>query len=188
MSLRLTALSVAALSFAMGAHAEKTVLSGGNIIDVRTGNVMTGNSILVEDGRIVDGGGHPVALAVGDLAHGSAQDLAGAGLWETLHRDGQLERGHRADLIAHMGDQFGNDFLAAACRTRFEHDHGHRQLPLVGIGRPGQFPGLLLRSVVRENAPGPGMCFASFESGKRAVSLTNTTFRPPTTSLTYTKK
>ena len=53
MSLRLTALSVAALSFAMGAHAEKTMLSGGNIIDVRTGNVMTGNSILIEDGRIV---------------------------------------------------------------------------------------------------------------------------------------
>jgi len=57
MSLRLTALSVAALSFAMGAHAEKTMLSGGNIIDVRTGNVMTGNSILIEDGRIVALGG-----------------------------------------------------------------------------------------------------------------------------------
>lgn len=57
MSLRFTALSIAALTVAMGAHAEKTVLSGGNIIDVRTGNVMTGNSILVEDGRIVALGG-----------------------------------------------------------------------------------------------------------------------------------
>ena len=57
MSFRLAALSVAVLSAAMTAHAEKTVLSGGNIIDVRTGNVMTGNAILVEDGRIVALGG-----------------------------------------------------------------------------------------------------------------------------------
>src|SRR5581483_2081306 len=35
---------------------------------------------LVEDGGIVDGGRHPPLLAVGDLAHGAAQDFARAGL------------------------------------------------------------------------------------------------------------
>jgi len=44
---------VAALAAAASpAMAERTVLSGGNVIDVRTGEVMNGSSILVEDGRI----------------------------------------------------------------------------------------------------------------------------------------
>ncbi|WP_300393323.1 amidohydrolase family protein [Henriciella sp.] len=53
MTLRLAALSLAALSAASTAMAERTVLSGGNVIDVRTGDIMTDASILVEDGRIV---------------------------------------------------------------------------------------------------------------------------------------
>lgn len=52
MTSRLAVLALAALSAASPAMAERTVLSGGNVIDVRTGNVMNGSSILVEDGRI----------------------------------------------------------------------------------------------------------------------------------------
>ena len=52
MTSRLAVLALAALSAASPAMAERTVLSGGNVIDVRTGEVMNGSSILVEDGRI----------------------------------------------------------------------------------------------------------------------------------------
>ena len=52
MTSRLAVLALAALSAASPAMAERTVLSGGNVIDVRSGEVMNGSSILVEDGRI----------------------------------------------------------------------------------------------------------------------------------------
>ena len=52
MTSRFAVLALAALSAACPAMAERTVLSGGNVIDVRTGEVMNGSSILVEDGRI----------------------------------------------------------------------------------------------------------------------------------------
>ena len=42
---------------------------------------------LVEDGRVVDGRRHRPGLAVGDLLHGAAQDLAGAGLRQPADRD-----------------------------------------------------------------------------------------------------
>ena len=50
---RLAVTCLAALSLASAASAERTVLSGGNVIDVRTGKVMSGTSILIENGRIV---------------------------------------------------------------------------------------------------------------------------------------
>ena len=42
---------------------------------------------LVEDGGIVDRRRHGPGLAVGDLLHGAAQDLARAGLGQPRHRD-----------------------------------------------------------------------------------------------------
>src|SRR5262245_35172780 len=56
---------------------------------------------LVDRRRIVDRGRHLPGLAVGDLLHGAAQDLARAGLGQAWHDDGRLEEGHRSDALAH---------------------------------------------------------------------------------------
>src|SRR5699024_9967337 len=42
-------------------------------------------SNIVQHAHIFDGGGHGVLLAVCNLAHGLAQDLAGAGLGQAVH-------------------------------------------------------------------------------------------------------
>ena len=46
---------------------------------------------LVQDGMVVDGRGHLPGLAVGDLDHGPAQDLAGPGFRQSVHDNGTLE-------------------------------------------------------------------------------------------------
>src|SRR5712692_4031499 len=56
---------------------------------------------LIEDDGIVDGGGHAVLGAVGDLLHGPAQDLARSGLGQALHHERQLEGCHGPDALAH---------------------------------------------------------------------------------------
>ena len=40
---------------------------------------------LRQDGGVIYRGGNAVTLAVGDLAHGAAQDLARSGLGQALH-------------------------------------------------------------------------------------------------------
>src|SRR6185437_7525381 len=55
---------------------------------------------LAEDGGIVDRRGHLVRLAIGDAAHGAAQDLAGARLGQPRHHPRGLEARHRADALA----------------------------------------------------------------------------------------
>src|SRR6185295_18028426 len=68
-------------------------------------SVAEGVGDLVEDPRIVDRGRRGVRLAVGDLLHGAAQDLAGARLGQALHHERSLERGDRTDLLANALDQ-----------------------------------------------------------------------------------
>ena len=50
---RLASLSASAIALVSLASADPTLLAGGNVIDVRTGNVMNNTAILVDDGRIV---------------------------------------------------------------------------------------------------------------------------------------
>jgi hypothetical protein len=47
-----------------------------------------------------------VGFAIGDLPHRAAQDLARAGLGQTVHDHDRLEGRHRPDLVAHQLDQF----------------------------------------------------------------------------------
>ncbi len=45
--------------------------------------------------------------------HGAAQDLARARLWQALDDHDGLERGDRADLVAHQLHDFGFDLFVA---------------------------------------------------------------------------
>src|SRR3546814_1916544 len=55
---------------------------------------------LLEDRRIVDGRRHRRILAIGDLLHGAAQDLARAGLRQALHHGRDPEGGARSEAFA----------------------------------------------------------------------------------------
>src|SRR6516225_2292281 len=58
---------------------------------------------------VFDGGRHGLLVAVGDAAHGSAQDLAGTGLWQTCHHVHPAQRGDRADLVPDKLNKLGRD-------------------------------------------------------------------------------
>src|SRR5262245_28454915 len=65
---------------------------------------------LVEYRGIVNGRRHGPGVSVGNLFHRPAQDLARACLWQPRHCDGELERGDRADLVAHQRHDLLLDF------------------------------------------------------------------------------
>ena len=67
---------------------------------------------------------------IGDLLHGAAQDLAGAGLGQPVHGDRQLERRHRADAVAHQAHQLLLDHLRRPALARLQH---HEALSLIHI-------------------------------------------------------
>jgi hypothetical protein len=71
----------------------------------------------LQDRRIVDRGRHLVGLAIGDLPHRAAQDLARAGLRQPVDDHHRLEGRDRADLLAHQRDQLFFELLRA-CRPR----------------------------------------------------------------------
>src|SRR5438094_9484955 len=56
---------------------------------------------LLENRGIVDGRRHGPGLAVSDFLHGAAQNLSRARLRQPHNGDRELERGDRADLVAH---------------------------------------------------------------------------------------
>ncbi len=91
---------------------------------------------LVEDGRVVDGGGHRVGLAVGDLADGAAEDLARAGLGQPRHHRGVFEGGDRADRVAHPGDQLGDDLLSGRSTPAFNTTKPSGNWPLISSKAP----------------------------------------------------
>src|SRR2546428_450522 len=88
---------------------------------------------------IGDGRGHAVLGAVGDLLHRPAQDLARARLGQALDDERGLERGDRADLLAHLLDQLPDDLGFAAGDTRLGDDEadGDFALDLVGDADDG---------------------------------------------------
>src|SRR3954447_7495166 len=77
---------------------------------------------LLHDDWIVDGRRHGPRLAVRDLLDGSAQDFPGTRFWQPCHRDGELERSHRADLLAHEPDAFLLDLDGRAVDAGLEHE------------------------------------------------------------------
>src|SRR5262252_5577975 len=83
-----------------------------------------------QDGGVVDGGWHGPLIAVGDLFHGAAQNLAGSRLRQPRHRDVDLERGHRADLFAYQRHDFLLDLGGWAVDPGLEHDETTRRLTL----------------------------------------------------------
>src|SRR5579872_1251909 len=55
---------------------------------------------LLENGGIIDGGGHAEGLAIGDRPHRRPEDLAGPRLGQPLHHHRRLEACHRTDALA----------------------------------------------------------------------------------------
>src|SRR5579871_1540541 len=85
---------------------------------------------LVEGCRIVDGGGQVPGIAVGDLFHGAAQDLAGPGLWQTRDGERDLESRDRADLLAHEAHDLLLDLVRRTIDAGLEHHEPARHLAL----------------------------------------------------------
>ena len=90
---------------------------------------------LVENGRIVDGGRHGEARAVGDLLHGAAQNFARAGLGQARHDHRGLERGDGADPFADETDHLFLDRGPVAVDAGLEHEEADRHFALPRVGR-----------------------------------------------------
>src|SRR5215475_8570805 len=89
-----------------------------------------GDRDLVEDGGVIDGGGHAVLDAVGDPLHGAAEDLARARLRQPFHHDGELEGGHGPDPLSHALHELMTELLARAPHTRRKHHETNGHLAL----------------------------------------------------------
>src|SRR5215468_3949285 len=89
---------------------------------------------LVQDGGIVDGGGHGVLHAVGDPLHGAAEDLARARLGQPLHHDGELEGGHGPDPLAHALHEIMTELVVGALHARLGHHEADGHLALESVG------------------------------------------------------
>src|SRR5215216_511222 len=85
---------------------------------------------LVEGRRVLDGGRHLPGLAVGDLLHGAAQDLARARLGQARHDDGGLEEGDGADAVAHELDDLAHGVFLRPLDARLQHQEAERHLAL----------------------------------------------------------
>ena len=90
-------------------------------------------SDLIENHRIVDRRRHGPGVAVGDLLHGPAQDLARARLRQPRHRDRKLEGGDRADFFTNERDALLFDFRRQPIDAGFEHDEAARHFALERI-------------------------------------------------------
>src|ERR1700691_3779756 len=77
---------------------------------------------LVQDLRILDRRRSYPWIAIGDLLHRAAQDLARAGFWQAGHDEGHLEGGDRADLVAHQLNNLLLDLLGRPIDARLQ-DH-----------------------------------------------------------------
>src|SRR5690606_5375517 len=85
---------------------------------------------LVEDGGVVDGGRDLVGFAVGELLHGTTQNLARTRLRQPLDDERLLEGGDRTDPLADQGDGLLRDRLVRTVDARLEDEEAERQLAL----------------------------------------------------------
>lgn len=83
-----------------------------------------------KDCRIIDRCRGVIAFTIGDGTHGLAQDLARSGLGQAFDHSCFLECGHRANLIADHGNDFGQNRVVRAGDPGLQHDKAQRQLPL----------------------------------------------------------
>src|SRR5579883_1326229 len=89
---------------------------------------------VVEGAGIVDRRRHLPRLAVGDLLHGAAQDLARARLGQPRHDQRLLEESDGADAVAHHLDHFAGDLLRRPVDARLQHKEAERHLALELVG------------------------------------------------------
>lgn len=73
-------------------------------------------------------------MAVGDAAHGLAQDLSRAGLGQGRHDCDVLEGGDGADAVAHELDEFGLDLSRFTVGPALQNDEAARDLSLECVG------------------------------------------------------
>lgn len=90
----------------------------------------------IQDRGVLDRRGHHRSLAVGNLAHRLAQDLARSGLGQGADDIDATQRRHRSDLVAHLGHQLLPDQLRVGVDPCFEHHEPTRQLAFELIGDP----------------------------------------------------
>src|SRR6185312_16170822 len=76
----------------------------------------------VEDFGVLDGARNRLVGAVGDAAHGLAQDLPRAGLGQRRHDRNVLERRHRPDPAPDELHQLGAELVLVAGDPRLQHD------------------------------------------------------------------
>src|SRR5690554_2383574 len=88
---------------------------------------------VLQAGRIVDGGGNAVLLAIGDVTQQLAQDLARAGLGQAIHHQHLLETGDGADLLAHQGDKLLLQRKFITIKAILGDNQPDRNLPPEGI-------------------------------------------------------
>src|SRR5499433_507508 len=93
-----------------------------------------GDRDLVEDGGVIDGGGHAVLDAVGDPLHGAAEDLARARLRQPFHHDGELEGGHGPDPLSHALHELMTELVVGALHAGLGHHETNGHLALERIG------------------------------------------------------
>jgi UDP-GlcNAc3NAcA epimerase len=80
----------------------------------------------------VESGWNRLVAAVGDPAHGLAQDLAGPGLGQRRYDVDGGEAGHRSDRMPHRRHQFGGQAVGGG--AGLEHHQSARHLTLYFIG------------------------------------------------------
>src|SRR5580704_6656547 len=85
---------------------------------------------LIQNHRIIDRRRHLPRIAVGNLLDRPAQNLARAGLRQPRYGDGELERRHRADLVADQRHAFLLDLGRRPVDAGFEHDEAARHFTL----------------------------------------------------------
>src|SRR5262249_57938392 len=75
-------------------------------------------------------------LAVGDAAHGLAEDFAGAGLGQPGDHVDPAQRGDRADLVADQPYELGGQDGSVGADARLEHDEPAWYLALELVVHP----------------------------------------------------
>ena len=83
---------------------------------------------------VLDRRRHRRVLAVGDLAHRLAQDLARPGLRQPRDDRDVLERGNGADLLTHLRDERTADVVRVAVDPGLQHHEPARHLALQRVG------------------------------------------------------
>ncbi len=95
---------------------------------------MQGGGNFIEHGGVVDCRRHLPAFLVGDLLHGAAQDLAGAGLGQSLDADRRLEGSDWPNPFPNKRHDFPLDLCCFTGNIGINDQKPRRNLALDRIG------------------------------------------------------